>query len=73
MRAARWALDHPAALRGGQRLAARTRRLHPKHRLPGPGSAWTETRDIPAVPAESFRDWWQRTRGKTPGKEDPSA
>lgn len=70
MRAARWALDHPAALRGGQRLAARTRRLHPKHRLPGPGSAWTETRDIPAVPAESFRDWWQRTRGIS-GKETP--
>ncbi|MFE2428788.1 lactate utilization protein B [Streptomyces sp. NPDC059373] len=63
MRAARWALDHPAALRGGQRLAARTRRLHPK-RLPGPGKAWTETREIPAVPAESFRDWWQRTRGE---------
>jgi L-lactate dehydrogenase complex protein LldF len=63
MRAARWALDHPAALRGGQRLAARTRRLHPK-RLPGPGKAWTETREVPAVPAESFRDWWQRTRGK---------
>ncbi|WP_405718843.1 lactate utilization protein [Streptomyces sp. NBC_01537] len=72
MRAARWALDHPAALRGGQRLAARTRRLHPKRLpkgFPGPGSAWTETRDIPAVPAESFRDWWQRTRGK----EGPSA
>ena len=23
------------------------------------------TRDLPAVPAESFRDWWQRTRGTT--------
>ncbi|MFG2140198.1 lactate utilization protein B [Streptomyces sp. NPDC048650] len=61
MRAARWALDRPAALATGQRLAARTRRLHPK-RLPGPGRAWTDTRDIPAVPAESFRDWWRRTR-----------
>ncbi|WP_329184040.1 lactate utilization protein B [Actinacidiphila glaucinigra] len=62
MRAARWTLDHPAALRAGQRLAARTRRFHPR-RLPGPGKAWTDTRDVPAVPAESFRDWWQRTRG----------
>ncbi|CAL9578255.1 lactate utilization protein B [Streptomyces sp. enrichment culture] len=62
MRAARWALDHPAALRAGQRLAARTRRLHPR-RLPGPGRAWSDTRDLPEVPAESFRDWWQRTRG----------
>ncbi|MDJ0342970.1 lactate utilization protein B [Streptomyces sp. H10-C2] len=63
MRASRWTLDHPAALRAGQRLAARTRRLHPK-RLPGPGRAWSATRDLPAVPAESFRDWWQRTRGE---------
>ncbi|MCM2429694.1 lactate utilization protein B [Streptomyces sp. RKAG337] len=63
MRAARWTLDHPAALRAGQRLAARTRRLHPA-RLPGPGRAWSATRELPAVPAESFRDWWQRTRGE---------
>ncbi|MEV5446369.1 lactate utilization protein B [Streptomyces sp. NPDC052644] len=62
MRAARWTLDHPAALRAGQRLAARTRRLHPR-RLPGPGRAWTDTRELPEVPAESFRDWWSRTRG----------
>ncbi|MET9508557.1 lactate utilization protein B [Streptomyces flavidovirens] len=62
MRAARWALDHPGALRAGQRLASRTRRIHPK-RLPGPGRAWSDTRTLPEVPAESFRDWWQRTRG----------
>ncbi|MFB7631074.1 lactate utilization protein B [Streptomyces sp. NPDC056149] len=62
MRAAAWAFDHPGALRGGMRLAARTRRLHPG-RLPGPGRAWSDTRALPAVPAESFRDWWQRTRG----------
>jgi L-lactate dehydrogenase complex protein LldF len=61
MRAARWTLDHPGVLRAGQRLAARTRRLHPR-KLPGPGRAWTDTRDIPSVPAESFRDWWRRTR-----------
>ncbi|MDT9682722.1 LutB/LldF family L-lactate oxidation iron-sulfur protein [Streptomyces sp. TRM76323] len=62
MRAARWALDRPGVLRAGQRLASRTRRLHPK-RLPGPGRAWSDTRAVPEVPAESFRDWWQRTRG----------
>ncbi|MFI1158528.1 lactate utilization protein B [Streptomyces sioyaensis] len=61
MRAAAWAFDHPGALRTGERLAARTRRLHPR-RLPGPGRAWSATRDLPEVPAESFRDWWQRTR-----------
>lgn len=65
MRAARWAFSHPGALRTGQRLASRTRRFHPRT-LPGPGRAWSETRDLPAVPAEPFRDWWQRTQG---GKE----
>ena len=62
MRTARWAFTHPGALRGGQRLASRTRRLHPRT-LPGPGRAWSESRDLPTVPPEPFRDWWQRTRG----------
>ncbi|MEU0005225.1 LutB/LldF family L-lactate oxidation iron-sulfur protein [Streptomyces sp. NPDC006314] len=66
MRAARWAFAHPGALRTGQRLASRTRRLHPRI-LPGPGKAWSGTRDLPAVPAEPFRDWWQRTRGGKDG------
>ncbi|HXD66419.1 MAG TPA: LutB/LldF family L-lactate oxidation iron-sulfur protein [Solirubrobacteraceae bacterium] len=28
-------------------------------RLPGPLSGWTSARDMPAVPAQSFRDWWR--------------
>ncbi|NUP15993.1 MAG: iron-sulfur cluster-binding protein [Streptomyces sp.] len=66
MRAARWAFGRPGALRAGQRLASRTRRLHPRS-LPGPGKAWSGTRDLPAVPAEPFRDWWQRTQGGKDG------
>ncbi|MFI9234938.1 lactate utilization protein B [Streptomyces sp. NPDC053079] len=62
MRTAGWVLDHPATLRRGQRLAARARRLRPR-RLPGPGRAWSDTRELPEVPPESFRDWWSRTRG----------
>ncbi|MER6787639.1 LutB/LldF family L-lactate oxidation iron-sulfur protein [Streptomyces sp. NPDC000658] len=62
MRAARWALSRPGALRAGQRLASRTRGLHPRT-LPGPGRAWSAARDLPTVPAEPFRDWWQRTNG----------
>ncbi|MFJ6700267.1 LutB/LldF family L-lactate oxidation iron-sulfur protein [Streptomyces sp. NPDC091272] len=62
MRGARWVFSHPAALRTGQRLASRTRRLHPRT-LPGPGRAWSGTRDLPQVPAEPFRDWWRRTHG----------
>ncbi|MBT2384986.1 lactate utilization protein B [Streptomyces sp. ISL-11] len=62
MRAARWTFDHPGALRRGQRILSRTRALHPR-RLPGPGRAWTDSRTLPTVPPESFRDWWARTRG----------
>ncbi|MER6410036.1 LutB/LldF family L-lactate oxidation iron-sulfur protein [Streptomyces humidus] len=62
MRAARWAFARPGALRAGQRLASRTRALHPRT-LPGPGRAWSAARDLPAVPAEPFRDWWRRTNG----------
>ncbi|WP_159037042.1 hypothetical protein [Streptomyces specialis] len=43
------------------------RRVQPRRRLPGPGRAWTATRDLPPVPAESFRDWWRRSRGDEGG------
>jgi len=33
--------------------------------LPGPLGGWTHTRDFPALPKQSFREWWQaRERGK---------
>ncbi|GIH78833.1 lactate utilization protein B [Planobispora longispora] len=64
MRAAGWVFDRPVRLARAQRLGGRLRRFLPR-RLPGPLSAWTDTRDIPDVPAESFRDWWDRTEGGT--------
>ncbi len=29
-------------------------------RIPGYGSGWTHSRDLPALPQESFREWWSR-------------
>ncbi|TDQ53090.1 lactate utilization protein B [Actinorugispora endophytica] len=57
MGAAGWVLGDEKRLGLAQRAAGRARNLVPR-RLPGPGAAWTDTRDIPDIPAESFRDWW---------------
>jgi L-lactate dehydrogenase complex protein LldF len=60
MRAATWAMTHPAAYRLAQSAATATRALHPR-RLPGPGKAWSAERDLPQVPGQTFRDWWKET------------
>jgi L-lactate dehydrogenase complex protein LldF len=59
MRVAGWILEDSVRLGKAQRLATRFRKLIPR-RLPGPLSAWTDTRDLPEIPEESFRDWWER-------------
>ena len=28
-----------------------------------PAKAWTQTRDLPPMPKESFKDWWQKRKG----------
>jgi L-lactate dehydrogenase complex protein LldF len=63
IKAAGWVLDRPGVLAAGERAASRTRALHPR-KLPGPGAGpWSDSRDLPKLPAEPFRDWWRENRG----------
>jgi L-lactate dehydrogenase complex protein LldF len=48
------------AARLGSRPLVRRGRIG---RLPWPLSGWTDTRDLPEPPRETFRDWWRRERG----------
>jgi L-lactate dehydrogenase complex protein LldF len=50
-----------ALTRFGRRVLPGGRRA--LSRLPWPGSLWTNARDLPAPPRESFRSWWRRERG----------
>jgi L-lactate dehydrogenase complex protein LldF len=59
-------LRSPRLLAAAQRAAGASRAVVARsgriRRLPPPLSGWTETRDAPAPPRESFRAWWARTR-----------
>jgi L-lactate dehydrogenase complex protein LldF len=68
MRAASFVFSDPAWLRRAQMVGRFLQRpfVASGHiaRLPGPLRAWTATRDLPAMPPQSFRDWWaSRSRG----------
>ncbi|MFI9275523.1 LutB/LldF family L-lactate oxidation iron-sulfur protein [Kitasatospora sp. NPDC052896] len=64
MRAATEVLASPGRFAVAQRAGALGGRLLGPHgrigRLPGPLHRWSDTRDLPVPPAESFRAWWQR-------------
>ena len=74
MAAAAWVMGDPSRFATAQR-AARAGRLVARgprdgdqgarriRSLPPPLSAWTASRDAPAPPTETFREWWARTRG----------
>jgi len=66
MSAYKAAATHPrmwrAALSSGA-LFGRAARSGWIGRLPGPGRAWTDSRDLPAPAKETFHDWWRRNRG----------
>ncbi len=59
-------LDDPRRLELAQRAGSFGSRLLARDgtvgHLPGPLGGWTDARDAPAMPAESFRRWWRRER-----------
>ena len=68
MAAAAWVMADPrrfAARRAGARgrAAARPRPAGRIRSLPPPLSAWTARGTRPRRRAETFREWWARTRG----------
>lgn len=68
MAAAKAMFDHPslmgAALAAGRVMQAPLARDGRIERLPWPLDAWSLGRDFPALPRESFRDWWKRRKAR---------
>jgi L-lactate dehydrogenase complex protein LldF len=67
MKAAAFAFGESGRLSLAQKLARAAQWPFKRHdqlsKLPGMLGAWTASRDLPAVPSQSFRDWWaQRAR-----------
>lgn len=59
MKAARWLMTSPERFGVAERALALG--LKVPFAAPRIGSGWTESRDLPAPPPESFRQWWART------------
>ncbi|MEJ2668352.1 MAG: LutB/LldF family L-lactate oxidation iron-sulfur protein [Deinococcales bacterium] len=63
MRAAAYVLAEPRRYRRAQRLARGGQGLLARGDtiawLPGMLGGWTRTRDLPVVPAQTFREWWE--------------
>jgi L-lactate dehydrogenase complex protein LldF len=66
MKAAAFTFSGPRRLAAAERLGALAGRVLGRDGkiswLPRPMNAWTQVRDAPAPPAESFRAWWRRTQ-----------
>jgi L-lactate dehydrogenase complex protein LldF len=63
MRLARWLLGHRAIYELAGRVARVALRRLQRGLLTGRWNVWGRQRELPAPPAESFRDAWRRERG----------
>ena len=67
MKGASWLLGGGRRLGLMQKAAGLSTRVLWKNgmigRMPAPMSRWTDARDCPAPPRESFRAWWTRPAG----------
>jgi L-lactate dehydrogenase complex protein LldF len=60
MGAAAYTMDHPRLYQAAQHAAKLAKLVGKRGRgLPPPLNGWTASRDVPAPPAETFRDWWR--------------
>ena len=60
MAAAAYTMDHRKLYERAQRAAKLARIAGRRGRgLPPPLNGWTASRDVPAPPAQTFRDWWR--------------
>jgi L-lactate dehydrogenase complex protein LldF len=56
-------LAHPARYAAATRLAARAARALPPRWLRSLTRSWSRQRELPEIPRQRFRDWWERERG----------
>ncbi len=73
MKAASWIMSDPKrfaavekGLAVGRLVAGPDKKI--KH-LPFPGSAWTHSKDMPAPPKQTFRQWWKQTHPDQTGEQ----
>jgi L-lactate dehydrogenase complex protein LldF len=70
MRAIRWLMATPARFRLAGRASRLARFVVRRGRLvvppPPPLAGWTQSRDLPTLEGETFRDWWVRTHEAGP-------
>ncbi len=75
MAVASWVMASPARYAAAQRVGRAGRVLGRRGRiraLPPPLSRWTESRDAPVPPAQTFREWWRHEhRPRAGGQHRP--